>query len=277
MTSKRLIYESDGEVSLIDYNSQVVEAVKPGFYKVRQGGFLSPPRLKTDPSVKIPDFEIAHPDILSKIEEYFSETAIKISKSIGFIHKMGILLHGKFGCGKTTLCYQVAKIFIDRFNTICITATDIQELEFTIEFVKALRQQLSFESTVIIIVDECETMMDVYESRMKSILDSTNSLDNCLIMFTTNYIDEIPEAIKDRPSRIKECIELKGEDDEIRIYKIFKNLNEKLEEDMRVPEDIYKNIVSKHIDSTIDEIKHAFLNLAIKNNKSIPFSSLIKA
>src|SRR6185312_15725123 len=118
-------------------------------------------------------------------------------------------------------------------------------------------------------MDECDYIMQTQESNMKSVLDSNNSLDNCLLMFTTNYINKIPDAIKERPSRIKECIEFSSEDDEVRVYNILKRLNDSLSDEMRIPKDKIYSIVSHHKESTIDDIKHAFIDLAISHNENI--------
>jgi hypothetical protein len=89
---------------------------------------------------------------------------------------------------------------------------------------------------------------------------------------TTNYIDKIPQTIKDRPSRIKYAIEVEGIQDELLIAKFLKQSFDKI--DMEV--DFSKDI-SKMKGNTIDELKQYVLDKVMdlepeeKNKKKLGF------
>lgn len=263
---KKIVYSQDNVVGLIDDSSTIKEKITPGFYQVvtKKGTFFSSMEIVFANGEKVPEsFQIVDPDLLQNIITFFGDKSRLISQSIGFIHRVGVILYGKYGCGKTTFAYQVAQHLVKSTGSIVFIVSCIGEFEFVESFIKDLRRHSDYTAPVVFIMDECEAELSRYESRFKSILDSNTSLDNCVVLFTTNYIEEVPEAIKDRPSRIKYCVELKGEDDEVRIFKILDNLNKKVPEDMRLADARLRNLVSNSKDFTIDELKHAFLDAAI--------------
>lgn len=223
---KNIIYSKTGTVQLIDDDSEIVKEVRPGFYKVKE-----------------------------EMGFFFSSMALEVDKSVKIPN---------FEINNREL--QVAEKFIQDKAAMTITVSNVSQLQFAIGLCKSLRHDTGFKSPVVIIMDECEGQMQASEAQVKNILDSNDSLDNCLLMFTTNYINKIPDAIKNRPSRIKECVEFTGEEDEIRVYNIFKNLNNSLPEEMRIELEKLNPLVDQHLNSTIDEIKHTFLDVAIRRN-----------
>ena len=86
-------------------------------------------------------------------------------------------------------------------------------------------------------------------------MDGFDSIDNCLVLMSTNYIDKIPTTIKDRPSRVKYSIEVDGIQDEKLITHFLKQSFDKI--DMKVD---FEKEVSKMKGWTIDELKQWVLD-----------------
>lgn len=278
MYSKKLTIDTiDKRISVVNNTTQDLENLEEGFYSVKYDyGFMSKiPYLAKDESSKFIPTNILENELFSKIKTQFSTLSQNIHSSLEFKLKVGVLLYGKYGCGKTTLCYQIADYFNTYMQAITIVVFDFSQLNYAVDFSKSIRTYVGFNKPVVIIFDECEHHMSNYESEIKGILDSNESLENCLFLFTTNYENIVPEAIKLRPSRIKYFHELKGESDDIRIYNVIKSLNDKLDEDLKLTDEtlgkLVAEILEKNKEATIDEIKHVFIDklIAINPRKKI--------
>jgi hypothetical protein len=106
-------------------------------------------------------------------------------------------------------------------------------------------------------MDEFETSFDKYEIEddLKVIMDGFSSIDNSLFMMATNYIDKVPKTIKDRKSRVKYSIEVKGIEDEEMIRKFLTNSFELIS--MKVD---FEGDIKKLKNKTLDELKQYVLD-----------------
>ena len=141
-------------------------------------------------------------------------------------------------------------------NTIVFNITAHNTVGIWWDFIKDVRAIQ--DNPIIVFIDEFEGFLDPnnnYERNFKTLLDGSNSIDNCLFMLTTNYIDKVPKTIKDRPSRVKYCIEVEGIQDELLIAKFLKQSFDKINMDVDFSKDI-----SKMKGWTIDELKQYVLD-----------------
>ena len=70
----------------------------------------------------------------------------------------------------------------------------------------------------------------------------------------------IPETIKNRPSRIKYPIEFDGINEEESVYTILQHMNETLDEVVKLSDPELKVITPELKGKTLDEIKNAFID-----------------
>lgn len=264
---KKIVYQKDGIVTLIDDDHEICDTPKRGYYKIKvtNMGMFSRQDIQQDVNVEIPAsaLEISKEYInIQYLEDYFSEISQGIHKSLGVKNKISYLLHGKQGTGKTTAAYAVIDHFVKKHAAVCITVKNMSEFTFAINFLQEAKRGGDFISAIVF--DECEREMYSHESEMKRILDSSDSIDRHMFFFTTNYVDDIPETIKDRPSRIKFPIEFSGIENEEAVYVILNHMNSTLEDNVKLNDVEIKMICPDLKSKTLDEIKNAFIDHVFK-------------
>jgi hypothetical protein len=269
--SKNVIYQSEGELTLVSPEFRVENRIEPNFYEIvtKDMGMFTKREVKIDTSIVLPasakdTYKKHFKSKVKYIQDYFSKESIEIHKSLQVKHKLGVLLHGKQGTGKTTICYSLAKQLIAENEAIVFTVDSLNDMRFALDFCKNADPTEKYLR--VFIFDECEDDMHQAESSFKRVLDSAISPNNTLFLFTTNYYDYIPETIHSRPSRIKWVMEIKGYSNEEEIYNILMELNEGLEENVKLSIHDIKSVVPELKDKTIDEIKNVFVDTVLKIN-----------
>lgn len=214
--------------------------------------------------------------ILSVVNGFFKEDIMKKINQLGFIHKLGILLFGKQGTGKTSLIHYIANKLVESNNAIVFFCNNSNTLASAIVLSAGIREIQ--ENPIIFIADEFERYAKDSESEMKNFLDGNKSVNNILFLAATNYIEKIPETLKKRPSRFKMVQEIKGISDKNTIASIIRSVSDKIDPSLFTAQEIV-DIVRDIDDITIDEIKHICLDKAtstytkslIKDRKSVGF------
>ena len=138
-------------------------------------------------------------------------------RSLGIPYKKGFLFYGKPGTGKTSIVYCLA----NKYNMPIYKAS----VEF-FEYEKILRDIGKIKKRSILLIDDIDIIVN-YLKRKKNddekkdestkmnrgvfklildMLDGYQYLDSCVIIITTNFIEEIDKAII-RPGRVDHCIE----------------------------------------------------------------------
>ena len=143
-----------------------------------------------------------------EISEFFDRK--EMYEKMDLPHRRGLLLHGAPGTGKTLLGKILAST-IDDVVFVWITAADVRSPEC----VSALFQLARRCRRVILFFED----LDMYASKrtydhaslplgeLLVQLDGMHSNDGILVIATTNDLDAIEPALKDRPSRFDRVIE----------------------------------------------------------------------
>lgn len=195
--------------------------------------------------------------ITSTIDNFFREGIKDSVEKLGFIHKLGVLLYGKQGTGKTAIMNSTSKKMIDSKNAIVIFCNQYHTLEGGIALSKQIR--LVQDNPILFIADEFDIYVRDSESNLKNLLDGKDSVSNSLFLASTNYIDRIPNSLKDRPSRFKLTLEITGISDKKIMKDILRKLSDKLSPKL-FKETELDNIVKNISSITIDEIKQIALD-----------------
>lgn len=266
------IDEGSTRVDIIQEKFTTSKELQKGFYcvEVLHGFMMSTKEIHISEEPVLPQSSlnvanrIFDADLINK---FFSDKNKTIHQELNLKQKMGILLYGKQGTGKTTTCLAFSRKMVETMNARVFTVCNFEEFMFVVSFLKEAKKINDFFS--IIIFDECEHSMYKHEATMKQILDSGESIDNNLFLFTTNYIDDIPEAIKNRPSRIKFCNEIKAFTDEVDVFSVVSEINSSFSDKTSlnseqlnlVTGEILRNASEDGV--TLDEIKNAVINFLI--------------
>jgi hypothetical protein len=155
------------------------------------------------------------------------EKFIKKPKRDNTRSRAAVLLYGPPGNGKTA--------------SICELAKYAEELKCRVFFVSSkvdftdlleMRQVLQHEHTVFVIEELTERTGHTGTEKLLSFLDGETSWNNSYVVATTNYPDELPWNIIDRPGRFGTIVEVKNPTKEQRMsYMKIMALNlEELEE-----------------------------------------------
>lgn len=184
---------------------------------------------------------------------FTSEIRSKIN-SLGFYHKLGLLLYGKEGSGKSTIIKHYYSRAVKEHEAIVFMINEKSEYISNIwQFILRVRKIQS--NPIVIILEEMEVLCSKQESYMKSILDGNLSIDNCMFFGSTNYFESIPAALRDRPSRFKYCINIESIQSETEVLNIVSGMLTGLFE----PKEI-KAFAKDLSGSTLDYIKQFCLD-----------------
>jgi len=230
----------------------------PGLYKLLDVGNML--------TGFIPEFEIQErgdaliefekgimKDILDRLKDFFSEETKAKYTQLGVMHKLGIILYGKPGVGKTALAKLIMLKAAKDYGAICLDCTkrNMGQIKYTI----AVIRQFS-KSPIIIFVDECEQMMN-YEDSL-TYLDGIDSVEDSIFIGATNYQKKIPDRIINRKSRIKFAYPINALPPEVYLQYIKDKLPDISKE--AHAEFGYK---AEEAGLTIDQLKNALINYHI--------------
>jgi len=255
---KSFNYLESGEITFSNLSTiKTTSKLDSGFYEV---DYLEHPHYKvvikkSDCIESIKTYDFPNKSMLDKyILAFFKKEVIEKVQNLGFIHKVGILLYGKEGTGKTSIIKYYAYNAIKEHNALVFYINNRQRLKEIWDFVRDVRKiQIN---PIIIIFDEIDNLLpDGKESLLKLIIDGNLTTNNTLFFACTNYIDNIPNALKYRPSRFKYTIDIEGIQNSKDIYDIiFKMIGDGFSKENLT--EFSKQLVGQ----TLDEIKQFCLD-----------------
>lgn len=192
---------------------------------------------------------------------FFDKKIKQEINNLGYLHKLGILLHGKHGTAKTSIFNYYINKFIKENDAICFTFRNTVKINKLWDFIQDIR--VIQDNPIIIFFDELDIffnprLLDNYENDFKLLLDGHLSIDNCLVFGCTNYFDKIPKTILERPSRIKHIFEVKGLENEKEIYEILNKSIGKIKKPAEL-----KELAKESVGKTMDEIKDIIQNIVM--------------
>lgn len=182
----------------------ITKNIPPGIYTILQdptiGLFLYPKEVNFETILDLPGMPTA--EIMKNLNRFWlPETKAKYD-AMGLTYKRGILIHGSPGTGKTMCVVKVAQQFINA-GGIVIFNPPASALHEILAQIRDVEPNLK----VLVVWEEFDEWKD--DSELLSLLDGELQTDNIVYIGTTNFIDKIPDRIKNRPSRFAERIEVK--------------------------------------------------------------------
>ena len=120
--------------------------------------------------------------------------------------RRGVLLHGPPGTGKTYACrYLCHKL--DGVTRVFVSGSSLLHVSAVFSFARLMQPTVLFLEDVDLIFATRE--INLYSTALGDLLDQMDGLrphENVSVVLTTNAIDRLEAAIKDRPGRISQCI-----------------------------------------------------------------------
>lgn len=174
-----------------------IPKIPAGTYSVGRndhGFFLETTKFPTDELLRFPDGPT--PQVVDRVDRFWKSA--EVFKKNGLLHKMGILMYGPAGCGKTSVIKLVTEDIIERGGLILLTDVPV----WMAEVFRMVRRVEPTRSIVNIIEDIDDKMRESEHAvAILSMLDGGHQVDNILHIATTNYPDRLEERITQRPGR----------------------------------------------------------------------------
>lgn len=175
--------------------------VPPGVYNAgsdMEGWFLRPSQIVTDELIDVPSVPINR--VLSRVERF--KAAREAYRSFRVLYKTGILMYGPAGCGKTGIIRRLANQFVSEGSIVLQAPVNSG---FTANVLQVIRQ-IEPERLIVVEMEDIDAIADYDEEDLLSLLDGANQVDGVVFLATTNKIAELPDRIKNRPSRIDDRV-----------------------------------------------------------------------
>ncbi len=177
----------------------------PGIYRHTHGGGdlkegLIPISLREDDYIELSTDSAFH-EVQRDLEDFFASE--DFYKEIGTLYKLGILMYGPPGGGKSTMIRKILKDTIPSDSVIIYVSGSM----FTLGFNDMLKETLG-DRLKVFIFEELTTALSSNREveRILNFLDGESSLNRMITIGTTNYPENLPGNVVDRPSRFDKVI-----------------------------------------------------------------------
>lgn len=206
-----------GKLAQYSYNgggfsptSATTKSLPPDVYSVENVNHLltfMPRKVNTDKLIRLPDSK--SDAVISRIKKFWGlKDEFKNGNEHchgGYMHKLGIMLFGPPGSGKTSTVKFIMKDIIGRGGIVILGDGNPAVIG---EGLAALRL-IEPEKPVVIVFEDFDELIHRYsESHYLSMLDGERSIDNALFIATTNYPSRLDPRLYNRPGRFSDVIKI---------------------------------------------------------------------
>jgi len=219
--------------------------------------FLKKRDIITEDIFQLPDKNFEN--IIGDVQRFWSNK--KIYKKYNFVYKRGILLYGTHGCGKSSLIQLLCKDLINIHQGIVINISDRDDV-FWFDDVISMIRDIEREKPVIVIIEDIDNFIADREvlTTLLNILDGNMRMNNVVTIATTNFIEDVENRIKARPSRFDRRYNIGLPDDVVRKYFI----EQKIKENDLVKSNVsIDKIITDTKGFTIDHLKELILSICV--------------
>lgn len=182
-----------------------VSAIEAGSYEISvhpmRGIYFKRKEIVTDRLVLVEGSPAEQ--VLREVEAFVARRNEFIKR--GFLHKRGIMLVGIPGSGKTSTINVVAHTIASAMDGLTVYLPDP---DLATAGLQKLRE-IEPKRLVLGVIEDVDRVIERHdEEELLSLLDGENQIDNVLYIATTNYPEELPERLWDRPSRFDTILEV---------------------------------------------------------------------
>lgn len=261
-------YNFVGNGKYIAYNEQNTKrkALPSGLYSIYQDMFnnnqivFHRSKFQTDELYDLPIKEL---DLIKNDISKFWSTEKKF-KEYGLVHKRGILLYGKPGCGKSCAIQVIMKDLIENHNGLIFKISNSNDLSNFISQFNPVIRVIEPNRRVVVMLEDIDGLFleaSSTQTKLLNLLDGINQSSNIVYVGTTNYPERLEERILNRPSRFDKRYEFRLPNAEIRLAYLKNSLK---------PNDL-KNIdlqewVDKSEGLTLSHLRELIVSVIILEN-----------
>lgn len=267
-TIKSFTFFENGDVIYSPYNvTKATDKLVPGYYELDYDNYKHEYYIKRTSIKKIPKpFKFQNKNILDKYIDCFTNQSVKETlNKLNIQNKGGILFYGKEGTGKSTILQYYCSQLVNKNNAMVFYLNE-ENFVMCWKFLTKLKR-IHKDTLFVVVIEEIDDLLEsssLMEDRLKSMLDGNLSLDNVLVFATTNYINKIPEALKNRPSRFKYSFEISELKDRTSVEAVVNNIIGNFECDKEL---IIKECMNKTLDYIQQYCLDIILNLTHRTDK----------
>ena len=209
------------------------------------------------PFVPITDELIEFKDSLSEqivkmVDHFLSQEVKDAFTKYNIVYKRGVLLYGMPGTGKTSVVNLIMQTAAKK-DMVILYNIPPNLVNASVDAIRAVEKN---NRKIMVIWEDFEDIVTNYERDILNLLDGIVQVEDIFYIATTNFLDEIPNRVKKRPSRFADIIEVGTPPAELRRKYILSKLH---------PEDnIDINFWVEHTEGfTIDQLKDLVINVLV--------------
>lgn len=262
---------NDGESFVpILLNRAVDDRLPSGYYNVNYsqqlGVYFTRRIVESDGIIELPN------PIFGKIQKDMSNfwTKKHLYDKYNMIHKRGILLYGPPGNGKSALLSLLASDLIKNHDGIILNFPGIDLIK---EALDALRK-IEPDRKMYVFVEDIDGHVNINRKRetteFLNVLDGVNQKGGVVWLATTNYPQELPPSLVNRPSRFDRKYEITIPTPEERIFFMRYKMDES---DHHIIDDAKEYWIDKTEGMSLADIKELIISHFIME---VPVDEVVK-
>lgn len=189
----------------------------------------------------------------------------------GLTYKRGMLMYGDPGSGKSHIIQLIVKHLIEVEKGVVFKIEAPQDVETFQGFMNSTFKPIEPKRRIVVIIEDIDGLFmsgKHTETILLNILDGMGQMDNIVYLATTNYPEELPDRIINRPSRFDRRYLITLPNEEVRRSYFEQAL---------LPEDIKKIDLNQWVEETdglsIAHLREIMVSTVIQGNS---FDDIIK-